>query len=151
MFLSRECEMGVRGVLHLALHGGERGMTPEEIGGAQHISSSYLSKVFHRMERAQILKQMEDGRFRLARAPRQISIRALVESFNVPLELTRCLVHHDRIHPCGEVDRCELYALWKELSASILKTLESHTLADMIEAAVRDHSGTVPPSSVHNR
>ena len=133
MFLTRECEMGIRAVLHLAVHGAQEGMSTEEIAEAQHLSSGYLARAFERMVKARVLEKRADGRYRLSQPAERITLRALVESFSGSLELTRCLCHHEQIHPCGEEGHCGLFALWKELQASVLRTMESRTLADMVE------------------
>jgi len=149
MFLTRDCEMGIRAVLHLAVHGGSDGMTVDEIAQAQHLSPSYLSRVFQYMVKAGVLAQHEAGRYRLERPPGDITIRALVESFSIPLALTRCLVHHDKIHPCGEEGTCELFAMWQDLSHSILKALECRTLGDMINVAPKEPADSNVKNPAH--
>jgi FeS assembly SUF system regulator len=69
------------------------------------------------------------GGYRLARAPRDISLMEVVEAMEGPLGMTECSVHAGN---CGIEDHCGVRANWRRINDVVADALRGVTLAQML-------------------
>src|SRR5215207_19011 len=72
------------------------------------------------------------GGSRLARPPKEVTLRDAVEAVEGPFEITYCIMQQ---RPCGEGRPCALHDAWLEGQNAILEHLGSRNLADFSSQA----------------
>ncbi len=107
-----------------------------EIAAAQHLSLAYLEQLFGPLRRAGLVASARGpgGGYRLARPAGSISVSAIVQAVDEPIQATRC---GEGVPGCLAGERCLTHDLWAELGAQIQLFLEGVTLADVVSGAVR--------------
>jgi Rrf2 family nitric oxide-sensitive transcriptional repressor len=131
MQLTRYSDYSLRVLIYLAVRP-DRLATIEEIAQAYGISRAHLMKVVHQMGRAGFLETVRGrgGGFRLARAPEDITVGDVIRYTEDKLDLVECFdpeTSHCRIEPV-----CGLRGVLEEALDAFLKTLDRHTLADLV-------------------
>jgi Rrf2 family protein len=98
-----------------------------EIAKAQKVSASFLAKIFQGLAKAGLVDSMRGaaGGVNLARDPKEISLRNIVEAVEGPMALNRCLRAKD---PCENTRTCPLAEVWREAQENMLGVLETATL-----------------------
>jgi Rrf2 family iron-sulfur cluster assembly transcriptional regulator len=140
MRLSTRGRYAVMAMVELAAReAGEAGrgqVTLGEIAAAQHLSLAYLEQLFGPLRRAGLVASARGpgGGYRLARPAEAISISAIVQAVDEPIQATRC---GEGVPGCLAGERCLTHDLWAELGAQIQLFLQAVTLADVVSGAVR--------------
>ena len=126
MKLSTKGRYAVTAMMDLVLHEQEGPVTLAEISESQRISLSYLEQLFARLRRAGLVSGVRGpgGGYRLALAPEQISVAAVIEAVDENLDATRCKGRRN----CQQGERCLTHDLWTELSCQIYEFLSGITL-----------------------
>jgi len=117
-----------------------------EIAAAQHLSLAYLEQLFGPLRRAGLVASARGpgGGYRLARDPADITIAAIVEAVDEPIQATRC----DEGGPgCLAGQRCLTHDLWAELGDQIRLFLQGLTLADVVGGRVTGRASAPTPIS----
>jgi Rrf2 family protein len=101
-----------------------------EIAKAQKVSASFLAKIFQGLSKAGLVDSVRGvaGGVNLARDPKEISLRNIVEAVEGPVALNRCLRKKD---PCENTRTCPLADVWREAQEKMLEVLETATLASV--------------------
>lgn len=68
----------------------------------------------------------------LARDPATITLREVIELFDGPIGITRCLMQDQ---PCHDQVSCPLRGVWSRAQAKMLEVLEQTTVAELSGAA----------------
>jgi Rrf2 family protein len=86
--LSLQVQYAICGVFDLAYNGGGGLVRIQEISERQAIPTRYLEQIFQRLRRAELVtsKRGPGGGYGLAREPGRISLRAVLEAVEGPLE-----------------------------------------------------------------
>jgi Rrf2 family iron-sulfur cluster assembly transcriptional regulator len=116
-----------------------------EIAGAQQLSLAYLEQLFGPLRRAGLVTSARGpgGGYRLARAPAEISVAAIIEAVEEPIQATRC---EEGGPGCLAGERCRTHDLWFELGDQIRLFLAGVSLADVIGGRVLGRAA--PPRAV---
>ncbi len=132
MKLSTKSQYGVRAMFDLALHSGEGPVSISHISEREEISVSYLEQLLNKLKRVGLVKSVRGakGGYVLSMDARKIKIGDIVRSLEGDLSLVFC-VDEDRARSCHRLDRCVTRLVWKRLSQSLDKTLDSITLEDL--------------------
>jgi Rrf2 family protein len=98
-----------------------------EIAKAQKVSASFLAKIFQVLAKAGLVESQRGaaGGVNLAREPREISLRHIVEAVEGPVAINRCLRAKN---PCENTRTCPLASVWREAQEKMLEVLEKVTL-----------------------
>jgi len=132
MFLTRECDYGIR--IIRALASGEK-TTAEEICAAEAIPGQFAYKILKKLERAGWIMSSRgrDGGYWLVKSPNELTILDVVSAIDENLLINECLrddcpcQRNQEDHPCmvhKEFERIQ-ESLNNELSAkSLLQILE---------------------------
>lgn len=144
MRLGAKGRYAVMAMADLARHGASPNSTPLEAAAAeavcladiaerQEISLAYLEQLFARLRRAGLVKSVRGpgGGYRLARPAEAISVAAVVQAVDEPLQATRCDAKTDA--GClSKGERCATHHLWAALGEEIEHFLDGVSLADVV-------------------
>jgi len=130
---SLQVQYGVYAIFDLAYNGREVPVQVRVIGERQQIPTRYLEQIFQRLRRARLVrsKRGPGGGYSLARPPREITLRDVVEAIEGPLE--RGLVP-------DETRRAGAYRpafLWGEVAEGVGAALDDTTIEDLCREAAR--------------
>ncbi len=128
---TRRTDYGIRALLFLA-HRYPRPGKAAEIGEAMEVPIGFLHQVLQELQRARLVisRPGRTGGYALARPPETITIRAIVEALEGPLEAQECAL---RGGPCHWEDVCALHWVWSGAQHALIKALEAATLAQVAE------------------
>jgi Rrf2 family nitric oxide-sensitive transcriptional repressor len=130
MRLTTMTDYSVRLLMYVGRHP-ERLCTISEVAGAYGISEAHLMKVTHQLGLAGWLETVRGrgGGMRLAAAPADINLGAVVRSIEPDFSLVDCLTSD---HACTLHGSCRLTGIVSEALQSFMAHLDRHTLADLL-------------------
>lgn len=101
-----------------------------------HLEVPTVSKLLKQLAQAELVVSTRgiNGGYRLARAPRDITIADIVTAMEGPIGMTECSVHAGA---CGHESHCGVRVNWRRINQAIADALEGVTLADMIKPPPR--------------
>ena len=127
MRLTRYTDFAIRIMLYLAAHA-DRLCSIGEIARAYGISQNHLMKVASDLAGAGYVQSLRGrgGGLRLARSASQINIGQMVRHTEGNVDLVGC-------GECALAPACGMVCVFKDAVESFFKTLERHSLADIME------------------
>jgi Rrf2 family protein len=138
MRLSTKARYAVRAMIDLAVNGGESGAsTRDEIAARQEISPLYLSHILLRLARTGLVISAKGpgGGYHLGKSPAEIRVSDIVHAVGEPISIVPCT---DANSPgCRRADQCAARLLWQKVAKAVGDTLESVTLAQLCDEAIR--------------
>jgi Rrf2 family nitric oxide-sensitive transcriptional repressor len=131
MQLTLFSDYALRVALYLATHREELVSVPE-VSRAYGISSAHLTKVAQRLTELGVVEAVRGrgGGLRLARAPEQIGIGALVRATEPHFDLVECF--DDETNTCPISPACGLKGALEKARRAFLEVLDGYTLADFV-------------------
>jgi Rrf2 family protein len=161
---SQSTDLAIHGLWALACLETGRFILLSDIASRQHVSESYLSKVFQRLTRAGLTRAMRGkrGGYTLARAPAEISVGDVVRATAPEPPMYQCLAQE---RCCEAIENCLLLRVFAEAEQHMYAVLDRITLADLLTDFLRSEkrmgwvqlnmtsadapevSSAVPPSS----
>jgi Rrf2 family iron-sulfur cluster assembly transcriptional regulator len=107
-----------------------------EIARRQEVSDQYLSQLFLRLKRANLVESVRGpgGGYVLARRAYEISAGDVLRAVDETLEPVYC-VDEDPQATCHRMDGCPTHWLWAKLGDAIHSVLDSVTLAELCQHA----------------
>jgi Rrf2 family transcriptional regulator, nitric oxide-sensitive transcriptional repressor len=133
MQLSRFTDYALRALMYLGLHR-DRTVTIAEIAATFRISENHLMKIVHQLARQGYIDTArgKGGGMRLARAPDDINIGALVRDTEDNMNVAECFDPANR--QCALLPACKLKSVLHEASNAFLATLDRQRLSDLLPA-----------------
>ena len=130
MRLTTKGRYAVTAMLDLAFHSQDKPVTLTEIAARQTISLSYLEQLFARLRKADIVRGVRGpgGGYQLSQSPGKISVAAIIEAVNEPIDSTKCGGEAN----CQYESMCLTHDLWTGLSEHIYSYLVDITLEDLL-------------------
>ena len=115
-----------------AHHDAERLATIGDIAAAYGISENHLMKVVHHLSKQGYLETTrgKGGGMRLARAPGEINIGAVVRDAEEDVALVQCFEAGNR--HCPIESACDLRGVLARALRAFFEVLDGHTLADLL-------------------
>ncbi|MCX7073218.1 MAG: Fe-S cluster assembly transcriptional regulator IscR [Methylococcales bacterium] len=131
MRLTTKGRYAVTAMLDLAFNSQSNPVTLTEIATRQTISLSYLEQLFARLRKAEIVIGVRGpgGGYQLSELPEKISIAAIIEAVNEPIDSTKCGGKEN----CQHDSICLTHDLWVGLSEHIKDYLSGISLADLMQ------------------
>ena len=132
MKLSTKGRYGVRLMLDLAAHYGERPVLLREISQREDISEKYLWHLITPLKSSGLIHATRGahGGYELAKAPSEITVKEIFEVVEGPICLVDCI---ENPATCKRSDFCIARDLWGEASKALSDTLAKTTLASLVE------------------
>ncbi|MDR5710246.1 MAG: Rrf2 family transcriptional regulator [Armatimonadota bacterium] len=130
--LTRETEYALRALSYLAGLPGGGTVPASRVAEACRLPREFLSKTLRRLVRSGLLRSSR-GRSRgygLARSPREISVREVLEAVEGPDYFRRCVFWDSR---CSEDRPCVLHRVWADVRPQLVEALGQLTLDVLLE------------------
>jgi len=131
MKLSTKGRYGTRAMLELALDYKKGPVLLRDIAQRQEISERYLERMMTALVSAGLVRSSrgKHGGFTLARPPGEIRLSQVIQAVEGSIAPASCV---DDPKLCDRVDICITRDIWKRLKKSMLETLDSITLENMV-------------------
>lgn len=126
-------EYGIFGVLYLAETDDGRVVPMSEISQAMEIPEKFLAKIFQSLSKSGVIRSHRGvrGGFTLARDPKDITMREVLETIQGPYHLMRCT---ENMSLCAK--QCEFCSLREVLLLAenrLVSVFEAFSLTDLVE------------------
>jgi len=135
--ISTKGEYGVRIMVDLARHYGERPRSLTDISQAEMLPLAYLEQLVKLLREANpplvTSTRRAHGGYRLNRNPEDISMGEIVRVLEGPIAPMICATEGEMTQICGFLDSCKTKYLWAKLRDVVAQTLDSMTLADLVK------------------
>ena len=129
MQLTQAGEYAVLGVTYLALNPAKNVLI-KDIAKEYNISVSFLAKIFQNLARCNLIisTRGKNGGFKLAKKPKKISVKDVLEAVEGPFNIVSCF----ESKKCNRQKKCKIKRVWKKAQKSMLEVLEKATVAELI-------------------
>jgi Rrf2 family cysteine metabolism transcriptional repressor len=146
MIFSAAAEYGVRVMVELGRHGGDRPLSLKAIAENEGLPLSYLEHIVPKLKGADLIRSSRGahGGYWLARPADEITMDEVVLALEGAVAPMECFVNlpTERV-PCSHAGdmghSCSTKLLWMRVQGGIVKALQGTTLADLVEFAEREH------------
>jgi Rrf2 family protein len=137
--LSATSQYALRALAHLATLKENETVLGRDLAKMTGIPKNYLSKILVTLGGAGIIRASRGtgGGYRLARRPEEMSLAAAVALFDKGFLKPACLLGYNQV--CSDENACPAHQAWRDTKTSILRFLESTTLAE-----IADRPGPAP-------
>ena len=112
--------------------GGEGLVSVNSVAEKYRISPHHLAQVLQQMVRSGLATAVRGvgGGYRLARSPKEITLYDIVEIFEGPQDLERCILADNSV-PCARPVACSIKKVFDELEQQAFFTLKSIRLSTL--------------------
>lgn len=135
--VSTKGEYGVRIMVDLARHYGGRPRSLTDISQAETLPLAYLEQLVKLLREAEptlvISTRGAHGGYKLSRNPEDITMGEIVRVLEGPIAPMICATEGEMSQICGFLDSCKTKFLWAKVRDAVAHTLDSMTLADLME------------------
>lgn len=127
---TKKTSYGIKGLVNLARHEPGKAVLVKKVSEEEHIPQSFLNKIFQSLKNAGILesKRGVGGGFQLARSPKSITLREIIEVLEGKLALGKALIKP----ASGTSSEDCTVTIFDKARASLEKLFEGTTLYDLI-------------------
>ncbi len=151
MIFSSKAEYGVRLMVELGRQRPEHPTSLKAIADAEGLPLAYLEQVVARLRKADLVMSARGahGGYWLARDPEKISMYDVVSALEGAIAPMDCFVHDpaDRVvcsHPADAGRSCATKLLWTRVQGGIIRSLQTTTLAELVEFSRRGEERIEP-------
>jgi Rrf2 family protein len=134
MKLSLRGEYALRALIVLGLNHDQSVVRIQTISDQQNIPKRFLEQILNDLKSAGIVESKRGitGGYRLAKAPEQISLAAVIRYIEGPLAPVSCVSEkfYERCS-CPDEGRCGIRSIMKEVREAIVQILEGFSVADL--------------------
>lgn len=132
MKLTRAADYGIRALVYLAGQPPDKVCLISDISSSQNIPEKFLAKIMQILTKGGIVKSFRGvkGGFSLARAPKDINLRQVIECLEEKIALNVCLISHKA---CDRSCECPVHPVWIEAQAKLVEVLEASSLESLAE------------------
>ena len=133
MLFTTKTEYGMRAMVALAKNGKEDPLSLAQIAKIEHISQSYLERLFKKLKADGLVKSIKgaSGGYVLTRKPKEINMFEIVEALEGSLAVFYCIGDNQRKMICSS-QRCLTKRVWDQIQKNTIATLRKFTLADLV-------------------
>jgi len=124
-------------MFYMAAHPVWTDFSVEQVAQAQHVSVSYLAKIFQQLVKAGLLRSHRGskGGYALGRTPAQITLRDVAAVFEGSSPLYECNANSKL---CHAGPKCLILATFSEAERKMQEVLEKVSLQDVVNHSARD-------------
>jgi Rrf2 family protein len=130
--LTKKSSYGLIAVLELAGEAVEGPLSASAIADRYSLSHSFVEKILHQLKTADLVSstQGRKGGYRLARSPKRITVRQVLEALDESLDLVGCLGSGP---PCELTQICPTKGAWTRIDQRFKEMLDSLSIGDLID------------------
>jgi Rrf2 family protein len=130
MQISRKADYALRAAIYLSLQSPEKTCSAGEIAAQQRVPQKFLEKIIRDLIRCGLVKSKRgwNGGYALARPPREISFRHVIEAVEGPIAVNLCM---EPDQCCEHLRHCTMFGVWNEVQNRVLDVFTRTTLADL--------------------
>lgn len=134
MKISTKGRYGLRAILDVALNQNKGPVTIRSISERQDLSERYLEQLLNTLRQNRLINSIRgfQGGYVLNREPENITVGDVIRALEGPISPVDC-VSEDAHDLCSRADKCVTQIVWEDLRKSMVKVLDSYTLADLME------------------
>jgi Rrf2 family cysteine metabolism transcriptional repressor len=151
MIFSSKAEYGVRLMVELGRQTPEQPTSLKAIADAEGLPLAYLEQVVARLRKADLVMSARGahGGYWLARDPAQITMFEVVSALEGTIAPMECFVHDEMERvvcshlPKAETGPCATKLLWTRVQGGIMRSLQTTTLAELVEFSRKNERETV--------
>ena len=152
MRITTKGDYATRALRDLALHYGSGPIPIDQIAVRQSLPVRYLEQLLLTLRRAGILQSKRGlkGGYTLAKPPAEITLGAILQAVDGPVEPISCLAEAPR-KPCPREAVCALRGVWSDIHRAVAAIVDHTTLQDICDpsqavAAGPDDQQLFPPT-----
>ncbi|MGB2982476.1 MAG: Rrf2 family transcriptional regulator [Candidatus Bipolaricaulia bacterium] len=130
MHLTKKASYGLIAAFELARAPGSKPLSASSIAARYDLPAPFIEKILHRLRQSGLVvsRQGRSGGYALAEAPREISVRRVLEALGEPLDLVGCLGPSEC---CDLTDICPTKPAWSMINHRFHALLDSMSLDDL--------------------
>lgn len=131
MQVSRKADYALRAAIHLTRREAGRAASVAEISATEAIPRKFLEKIIQDLIHVGIVSSRRGahGGYVLARTPREISFKDVIEAVEGPISINICV--GDR-GSCSVSSTCGMHHVWTEGQRRVVELFAATTLADFL-------------------
>ena len=136
MKVSTRGEYGVRAMVALAQHDGDRPISIGVISRESAVPYAYLEQLIVPLRKAGLVasKRGAHGGYTLARAASEIRVGEVYRAMEGPIAPMDCVSENEADQTCPLIPGCLTRPVWVRVRDSIIDAIDTITLADLLEA-----------------
>jgi Rrf2 family protein len=136
--VSTKGEYGVRIMVDLARHYGQRPRSLADIAQPEALPLAYLEQLIKLLRESEpplvVSTRGAHGGYRLSRNPEEITMGEIVRVLEGPIAPQICATEGEMTQVCGYLEACKTRYLWAKVRDAVAHTLDTMTLADLVGA-----------------
>jgi Rrf2 family protein len=136
--VSTKGEYGVRIMVDLARHHGQRPRSLADIAQPEALPLAYLEQLIKLLRESEpplvVSTRGAHGGYRLSRDPEEITMGEIVRVLEGPIAPQICATEGEMTQVCGFLEACKTRYLWAKVRDAVAHTLDTMTLADLVGA-----------------
>lgn len=155
MIFSSKAEYGVRLMVELGRQSPEQPTSLKAIADAEGLPLAYMEQVVARLRKADLVMSARGahGGYWLSRDPAEITMYDVVSALEGAIAPMDCFVHDptDRVvcsHPSDAGRHCATKLLWTRVQGGIIRSLQTTTLAELVEFSRRNEERIERPLAI---
>lgn len=145
MKLSNKTEYAILALMELGQRYGEGYVLSRDIARSRDIPVSFLERILLGLRNAGIVMSHRgaNGGHCLARDPKDISIREVIETFEGSLAPAECVNERSQVPVCHVAACCVIKDLWQDMYDAMLQSIENVTLNDLVTQEKQGQEATM--------
>lgn len=144
--VSTKGEYGVRIMVDLARHFGERPRSLNDIAQAEMLPLAYLEQLAKLLREAEppllVSTRGAHGGYRLSRSPEQITMGEVLRVLEGPIAPMICATEGEMTEICGFLGSCKIQRLWTRVREAVANTIDAMTLAELVDTSEPERGST---------
>ncbi len=143
MRYSQSTELAIDSLFYMAANSQIEDFSVDEVANAQHVSPSYLAKIFQQLVKAGLLRSHRGskGGYALGRQPVQITLRDIAMVFEGASPMYEC---NASTKMCRLGPKCLILATFSEAERKMQEVLSKVTLQDVVHHSAAEAQWTAP-------
>jgi Rrf2 family protein len=131
MRYSQSTELAIDSLFYMAANPTVADFSVEQVASAQHVSASYLAKIFQQLVKAGLLRSHRGakGGYMLGRVPNLITLRDIAVVFEGSMPMYEC---NANAKMCRLGPKCLILATFSEAERKMHEVLSKVTLQDVV-------------------
>ena len=142
MRYSQSTELAIDSLFYMAANSQVADFSVDDVATAQHVSASYLAKIFQQLVKSGLLRSHRGskGGYALGRAPNQINLRDIAIVFEGASPMYEC---NPAAKMCTLGPKCLILATFSEAERKMQEVLSKVTLQDIVNHSAGEAKWTV--------